>query len=107
VKHSISLVSFRAVAKNTLVGFATIRIDQIRLVVHDVALHVKGASRWAQLPARPEVRDGALVIGDDGKVQYSITLEFEGGRAVRDAFSAAVWAAVITRHPELEMEAVP
>ena len=33
---------------------------------------------------------GALVTGAAGKVQYVAMLEFEDGREIRDAFSAAV-----------------
>jgi hypothetical protein len=105
MKHSITCVNFRPVSKNTLIGFASIRIDQIKLMIRDVALHRKGSGRWAQLPARPLVRDGVHVIGDDGKAQYLTTLEF-GDRATREAFSHAVWVAVIAEHPELAEEAI-
>jgi hypothetical protein len=106
MKHSLTILDFRRLDKNTLVGFATVRIDQIKLVVHDVTLHRRGASRWAALPARPFVRDGQQVVGDDGKARYLVTLEWSS-RAVAEAFSAAVWAAVLARHPELEEELVP
>jgi hypothetical protein len=105
MKHSVTCLDFRRIDRNTLCGFCTVRIDEIKLTIHDVALHRKGAARWAQLPARPVVRDGQLVLDDGGKLQYAALLEFPD-RAVRDAFSHAVWNAVITQHPELEEEIV-
>ena len=79
-------------------GFASIHIAELELKVHDVAIHQKGDRRWAALPARPWVKDGAVVTGEDGKAQYSIILEFDR-REVREAFSAAVIRAVIERFP--------
>jgi hypothetical protein len=105
MKHSLTCISFRHFSKNTLIGFAIIKIDQIKLTIHDVGLHRKGAARWAQLPARPLVRDGVHVTGEDGKAQYLTMLEF-GDRETREAFSHATWAAVIAKHPELEPEPV-
>jgi hypothetical protein len=46
-----------AARANKLVGFATIAIDNLKLVVRDVAIHQKDGMRWASLP----VRDGELV----------------------------------------------
>jgi hypothetical protein len=64
MKHTIRCRGFRAFAKGTLVGFAVIHIAELRLTVHDVALHRKGASRWAQLPAKPMLRDGRQVADE-------------------------------------------
>jgi hypothetical protein len=84
---------FRPFARNTLLGFAEIEIKDIGLTVRDVALHQKGGSRWAQLPAKPQIKDGA-VVSIDGKAQYVCILEF-GSREMRDEFSAAVVDAVL------------
>lgn len=48
--------------KNTLIGFARIRIAELRLVISGVAIHERGEARWAQLPSRPWVQNGAVVI---------------------------------------------
>jgi hypothetical protein len=78
-------------AKGTLVGFAVIYIAELRLVIGDVALHQKGASRWAQLPAKPVVRDGKHAVDETTmKPAYTPLLAFESR-----AFSAAVWSAVV------------
>ena len=45
MKHTIRCRGFRAISKGSLVGFAVIHIAELRLTVHDVALHRKGASR--------------------------------------------------------------
>jgi hypothetical protein len=101
MKHTIRCRGFRAIAKGTLVGFAVIHIAELRLTIHDVALHRKGVTRWAQMPAKPLLRDGRHVTDEaTGKSQYVLILEFEG-RETRDAFSAAVWHAVVEQHPEV------
>ena len=79
-------------------GKLTVTCLELSLIVDDVAVHETGARRWAQLPARPWVRDGALVL-DRGKIQYSPTFRFER-REVADAFSAAVIRAVLDRYPQ-------
>ena len=63
---------------------------------------MSGASRWAQLPAKPMLRDGRQVTDEaTGKPQYVLILELEG-RETRDAFSAAVWRAVAEHYPEID-----
>jgi len=51
------------------------------------------------MPARPWLRDGVAIRGDDGKIQYSPLFEFET-KGVRDAFSHAVWRALLEFDPE-------
>jgi len=94
MKHTIDCLNFKPLAKNTLVGFAKIRINELKLVINDVTLHQKGATRWAGLPAKPQLnKDGIAIRDDRGKIAYAAILEFEN-RAASDAFSRAVWAAV-------------
>lgn len=104
MKHTLTCLAARPYRKNTLCGFASIRIDQMRLVIHDVALHEKGESRWAQLPGKPQLRDGAAVVDAHGKAQYATVLELED-RETRDAFARAVWQAVLARFPDFGAEA--
>jgi hypothetical protein len=93
-KFSVSCRAFRPLHRNTLRGFCEVHIDELKLSIRDVAVHAKGEARWAQLPARPQVRDGELVKDDRGKVEYVHLMHFDS-RAVRDAFSAAVVRAVL------------
>jgi hypothetical protein len=71
----------------------------MRLTIRDVAIHQKGDARWAQLPAKPQIKDGALVKDATGKVQYIHIMDFDS-REVRDAFSRAVVQAVLERQSE-------
>ena len=93
-KFDVECQDFRPLLRNTLRGFADVRIVQMRLVIRDVAIHQKGAARWAQLPAKAQIRDGALVKDAAGKIQYWPMMEFDS-RAVSDAFSRAVVVAVL------------
>jgi len=93
-KLTINCTDFRTYHRNTLRGFASITIAELKLEIRDVAVHEKGGTRWAQLPAKPQIKDGALVKDASGKVQYSPIMDFMS-REVRDAFSAAVVRAVL------------
>jgi hypothetical protein len=98
-KLRVICTAFRPLHRNTLRGFASITIAEMKLEIRDVAIHEKGDARWAQLPAKPQVKDGALVKdATTGKVQYSVIMDFSD-RRVRDAFSAAVVKAVLERDP--------
>jgi hypothetical protein len=97
-KLAITCESFHPLVRNTLRGFASITIHELKLTIHDIAVHEKGESRWAQLPAKPQIRDGELVRDDAGKIQYWPVLEF-GSRAVRDAFSTRVIEALLEFAP--------
>lgn len=103
---SVTCEDFRQLSRNTLRGFAVIRIEQMKLTIRDVAIHAKGDKRWAQLPARPQIKDGALVKDATGKVQYVQLFEFTS-HAVRTAFSEAVIRAVAESYPNaFDAEAV-
>jgi hypothetical protein len=97
-KMNITVTEFKPVNRNTLVGFAIIRVAQIRLTIRDVAVHEKNGESWAQLPARPQIdRDGVAIRKGD-KVQYATLLEWDDA-ATRTAFSRAVVAALLERVP--------
>jgi hypothetical protein len=97
-KLTIECLDWRPLHRRTLQGFATIRVTEMQLSIKDVALHAKDTSRWAALPAKPILRDDAVVRDEVGKAQYIPVLEFDS-RAVRDAFSSAVIKAVLERFP--------
>jgi hypothetical protein len=98
-KLAVTCEGWRSLQRNTLRGFATIHIDELALTIHDVAVHAKGPTAWAALPARPWVKGTEVVTDANGKIQYSPILEF-GSKEVRDAFSAAVIRAVRDRFPD-------
>jgi hypothetical protein len=94
MKHTIECIGFRPLAKSTLVGFAKIRINELKLVINDVTLHRQGEARWAGLPARPQIdSDGTARRDNRAKVAYVSILEF-ASRDASEAFSRAVWDAV-------------
>jgi hypothetical protein len=99
MKTTIVCDDWRALRRNTLLGFAAVTIQELRLTIKDIAVHEKNNRRWAQLPARPQVKDGkAITDPDTGKVQYFPLLAFTD-RAVADAFSNAVVTAILKHEP--------
>jgi hypothetical protein len=105
-KLTVTCRDFKSLVRNTLRGFATARIAEMRMVIHDVAIHQKGDARWAQLPAKPQINKEGVAIRDKttGKINYATVIEFDD-RATRDAFSAAAIAAVLKREPSVFEEA--
>jgi hypothetical protein len=100
-KLTVRYKEFRPLRRDTLVGFAIISIVEPKLEIPDVAIHQKGDSRWAQLAAKPQTKDGTLVKDAiSGKVQHVTILEF-ADRAVREAFSQAVIRAVLEHAPHV------
>jgi hypothetical protein len=97
-KLGVSVIEFKPVNRNTLVGFANVRIAEMRLTIRDVAIHEKAGERWAQLPARPQLDREGVAIRREGKVQYAMLLEWDDA-ATRAAFSRAVIAALLEREP--------
>jgi len=50
-KLTVTCRGFYPLHRNTLRGFCEIRINELRLVIRDIAIHEKGEDRWAQLTA--------------------------------------------------------
>jgi hypothetical protein len=98
MKLTITCTDFRPLRRNTLRGFATVRIDELKLSLHDVAIHQHdNGSRWVSLPAKPMVDSaGVAKRTSDGKLEYVKLFSFDS-RAVSDAFSTAVIAALLER----------
>jgi hypothetical protein len=99
-KLTVSCREFKPLVRNTLRRFAEVIIAELKLTIKDVAVHTKSNRYWAQLPSKPQIRDGALVKNDEGKVQYLPILAWDS-RAVADAFSDDVIKAVRDLVPEV------
>jgi len=99
-KFSVECVGWKPLHRNTLRGFCDVRLPELKLCIHDVAVHQHDSgARWAALPSKPQIdREGNAKRGPDGKIAYVPLLELEG-RPVRDAFSAAVVRALIAFDP--------
>jgi hypothetical protein len=100
MKSTIDCLNFRGVPRNTLRGFATIRLVEARLFINDVALHQQGQRRWPQLPSWPVIKNGSHAVDPSTcKLQYAHFMDFETAE-VRAAFSAAVWRALLAEYPD-------
>jgi hypothetical protein len=90
----IVCLDWRPLERNTLRGFARVKVPTWKLVVNDVAVHERDGKRWAQLPSRPMLDSNRqLILDENGRPKYSRVLEFTE-RKVADRFSAAVVAAI-------------
>jgi hypothetical protein len=98
-KLTVRVEAFTPRRSNTLVGFCTVTVPEMRLRILDLSIREKGKSRWVDLTAKPQVDRSSTVRRDDrGKVAYSPVLEFTD-RPTRKAFSARVIAALLEHTP--------
>jgi len=66
---SIEVTSFRQFEKNTLKGFATIRMTNIGMEIRDCTVHEKDSKKWVGLPSKP-------YEDPDGNTKYSYIVHF-------------------------------
>lgn len=94
----ISLLRWRAVSRNSLRGFAKVRLGK-SLIISDIAVHCSHGKRWAQLPSKPQIdREGLPKRDERGKILYVPILEWTD-RLASDRFSQAVIAAIERENP--------
>ncbi|MFL5252551.1 MAG: hypothetical protein ACJ8AI_06595 [Rhodopila sp.] len=97
---SFVVESFTPIAKNSLIGFATMRAPS-GLVFHDVGVHRKNDSVWASPASKPMVdRNGAVMKDGEGRVRYTPIVSFSD-KTVRTRWSNAVVAALKEQRPEV------
>jgi hypothetical protein len=97
-KFTITVTDFRAHHRNTLRGFCMVHVDELKLTLHDVAIHEHAnGSRWVSLPAKPVIdNSGNVKRNAEGRIEYAKLFSFDT-RGVSDAFSAAVITALLER----------
>jgi hypothetical protein len=83
---------FKAVTRNSLRGFARIRMPS-GMIFHDVVVHHSGETWWAAPAAR-------LVPDKAGKSSWQSIVTF-ASKAIRDRFSTSVITALRISHPEV------
>jgi hypothetical protein len=100
VQARLRLLGFRAVRKNSLRSFASIRLPN-GLVVNDVVIGEASGKQWALLPSKAMIdRAGQLMHEDRGAIRYAPVNKW-GTPALRGEFSRPVAAIVIRRWPDV------
>lgn len=92
-----ALLSWKAMPRNTLRGFADVRIGK-SLILRDVTVHASHGRRWASPPSKPMIQDGRAMMDDRGKIKYSPVIEW-ADKDARDAFSEGVLEAIEREYP--------
>jgi hypothetical protein len=94
----VSLIGWKAVTKNTLRGFASVRIGKA-LIIRDVPVHCSHGKRWASMPSKPLLDSAGAALRDDrGKIKYAPLIEW-ADREASDRFSEGVIEAVERENP--------
>ncbi len=95
----IVIEEFTPVVRNSLVGFARVRMPS-GVIFHDVGIYKKDGKAWATPSGKPLLgRDGTQMRGRDGKALWVPIVSF-ASKEVRDKFSSAIIAAIEATHPE-------
>ncbi len=94
----VALLDWKSIKRNSLRGFATVRIGKA-LKVSDVAVHCSHGKRWASLPSKPQVDGQGNAIRDqNGKIKYIPVVAWLD-KQTADRFSEAVIAAIEAQSP--------
>ena len=94
---SVSLLEWKPLRSNSLLGFASVRLGALKL--RELTVHASNGRRWVGLPARPQIDKAGVAKRDGkGKIQYSPVLEWDN-KDTADRFSSAVIAAIEREHP--------
>jgi hypothetical protein len=96
----MTLRSWKAVRKGSLVGFAAISLP-VGIDIDDVPVLITNGKAWATLPARPVITsDGRVAkLPGSSKTQYVSFLRWRD-RALSTAFSERVVELVRQAHPD-------
>jgi hypothetical protein len=93
-----SLLEWRSMPRNSLRGFATVRLGK-SLKIKDIPVHCSHGKRWASLPSKPMIgSDGTAQRDERGKIKYVPILEWTN-REAQDEFSNAVLEAIEREFP--------
>jgi hypothetical protein len=99
IRHAAVIEEFNEIRKNTLRGFAKVRLASGMILI-DVSIHVSNGKAWAALPAKPMLdKEGRALRDPEGKIRYAPVVAF-ATREHRDRFSVLVVEAVRDTHPE-------
>ena len=64
----LEVTKFRPFEKNTLRGFATVRLTGVNLEIRNITIHEKDGKRWVSMPSKP--------YEADGETKYSYIVKF-------------------------------
>lgn len=92
------LEDFRPIRKNSLLGFARVRLP-IGLVIADVPVCSSHGKVWAAMPSRPALDPSGRQVEKNGKRVYVPVLSW-ADRTTADRWSAAVVELVRAAHPD-------
>lgn len=93
------ILDFKPVVKNTLRGFATVKLPS-GMIFAEVSVHISNGRPWASPPSRPMIdRDGRAMRDESGKVRYQPVISF-ANKETRNRWSDAVIAALRAARPD-------
>ena len=95
---SMRLVSFRAIGKAPLVGFATVELP-IGLKISDCLVLTKDGKTWASFPSKAQIGTDGKQVEVNGKKQYNNILLWSD-KTVASKWSDKVVELVRAAHPE-------
>jgi len=92
-KLAVEIVTWRPWPRNTLLGFATVRIPALCLTIDGLTVHESHGRRWVGLPAAPKLDRERNLVKQGDKVEYNTILRWDS-KEVGAAFERAVLTAL-------------
>ena len=94
----LTLLDWRPMKRNSLRGFATVRLGKA-FKISDIVIHCNSGKRWASLPSKPQVDGNGVAVKDErGKIKYLPVVSWMD-KDSSDRFSVAVIEAVEREYP--------
>jgi hypothetical protein len=94
----IALLEWRPIVRNTLRGFAEVRVGRT-LIINDCPAHCSHGRKWVALPSKPQLtRERELVRDATGKLAYTPVVEW-ADRAAANRFSDDTVAVIEAQFP--------
>jgi hypothetical protein len=97
---AVEIKRFQRCRKGALVGFVSVYMSNIGLVINDVAIYDSHKGRFAILPRKPRFdKNGEPVIGQDN-YQIQDPIVYFSDKNLGEKFKGMVISALLTAHPD-------
>ena len=95
----IVIEEFKAVTRNSLRGFARVRMPS-GMILHEVVVHCTNGAWWVSPASRPALDSSGKQMVKAGKPVWQPIVTF-APKEIRDRFSTSVITALRISHPEV------
>ena len=96
--REIVVSDWKPLRRGALRGFVTATFPS-GMLMHEICVFATNGKFWASPPSKPMLKDGKVLVDDNGKSKYAPLIEFIS-KAVRDRWSSSIVDALLAEYPE-------